>query len=120
VKLGDYIQWKSQGIDQFKQPQKVAWIAEDGSHLRVHASMTGIPMSEVTVVPAPKPANFAAATAAASAVSNAQATGVGEPGDMSVLLTGKRLQISADVDADGLAKLKEVLTKYEEILKLLQ
>jgi hypothetical protein len=39
---------------------------------------------------------------------------------MSVLLTGKRLQICADVDADGLAKLKEILTKYEEILKMLQ
>jgi hypothetical protein len=44
----------------------------------------------------------------------------GEAGDMSMLLSGKRLQISADVDAAGLAKLKEILTKYEEILKMLQ
>jgi hypothetical protein len=43
----------------------------------------------------------------------------GEAGDMR-LLSGKRLQISADVDAAGLAKLKEILTKYEEILKMLQ
>jgi hypothetical protein len=78
-------------------------------------------MNEVNVVPAPKPTNFAAAAAGAtSTVSNAHTAGAGEPGDMSVLLTGKRLQISADVDAEGLTKLKEVLTKYEEILKLLQ
>jgi len=36
------------------------------------------------------------------------------------LLTGNRLQITADVDAAGLVKLKEVLAKYEDILKLLK
>ena len=118
VNIGDYIQWKSQGIDQYKQPQKVTWIGDDGTHLRVHASMTGIPMNEVSVVPAPKAAHFAAASSAASASTGTQTTVV-DPGDMSVLLSGKRLQISADVDAEGLAKLKEILTKYEEILKLL-
>ncbi|MEA2840655.1 MAG: hypothetical protein QOF41_1985 [Methylobacteriaceae bacterium] len=40
--------------------------------------------------------------------------------DFSVLLKGNRLQISATVDADGIARLKQVLDKYEEILKLLQ
>lgn len=45
---------------------------------------------------------------------------MGDAGEMSVLLSGKRLQISADVDAEGLSKLKEILTKYEEILKMLQ
>ncbi len=35
-----------------------------------------------------------------------------------VLLRGNRLQITADVDAAGVAKLKEVLAKYKEILKL--
>jgi hypothetical protein len=40
--------------------------------------------------------------------------------DFSVLLQGNRLKISATVDADGIARLKQVLDKYEEILKLLQ
>ena len=47
----------------------------------------------------------------------------GPPDDahqIDVLLRGNRLQITADVDAAGLGKLKDVLTKYEEILKLLQ
>jgi hypothetical protein len=116
AKVGDYVQWKSQGVDQFKQPQKVTWVSDDGSHLRTHASMTGIPVNEVNVVPPPKPAQFA--TASSAATSSAQASS--DAGDMSVLLSGKRLQISADVDAEGLAKLKDILTKYEEILKMLQ
>jgi hypothetical protein len=37
-----------------------------------------------------------------------------------VLLTGKRLQITAQVDAAGLATLKRMLDKYEEILKLVE
>lgn len=40
--------------------------------------------------------------------------------DVSVLLQGNRLKINATVDADGIARLKQVLDKYEEILKLLQ
>ena len=40
--------------------------------------------------------------------------------DFSVLLQGNRLKINATVDAEGIARLKQVLDKYEEILKLLQ
>jgi hypothetical protein len=36
------------------------------------------------------------------------------------LLQGHRLKINATVDADGLVRLKQMLDKYEEILKLLQ
>lgn len=39
--------------------------------------------------------------------------------DITILLTGNRLQITADVDADGIKKLRDVLTKHEEILQLL-
>jgi hypothetical protein len=47
----------------------------------------------------------------------------GPPDDsyqLDVLLRGNRLQITADVDANSLVKLKEVVAKYEEILKLLE
>lgn len=40
-------------------------------------------------------------------------------GDLNVLLRGNRLEISADVDLAGLQKLKQILTKYEEILALI-
>jgi hypothetical protein len=39
--------------------------------------------------------------------------------DVSVLMRGKRLEIMANVDAEGLKTLREMLEKYEEILKLM-
>lgn len=70
-------------------------------------------MSEVTVVDPPKPPPLGTAEQrAASAYGDTD-------GDLNVLLTGNRLQITADVDLAGLARLKEVLGHYESILKLL-
>lgn len=46
----------------------------------------------------------------------------GPPDDVpqiDVLLRGNRLQITADVDAEGLQTLKQMIDKYEEILKLM-
>lgn len=40
--------------------------------------------------------------------------------EISVLLQGDRLKINANVDGEGIARLKQMLEKYEEILKLLQ
>jgi len=42
-----------------------------------------------------------------------------KPGEISVRFTGNRVAISADVDLSGLLKLKQLLVKYEEILRLL-
>ena len=113
ARIGDYIQWTSAGVDQLHPPGRVTWIADDGSHLRVHGSLTGIPMSEVAIVDPPKPPAIGAqATRASSAYA-------GVDGDLNVLLTGARLQITADVDLAGVARLKEVLGHYENILKLL-
>ena len=39
--------------------------------------------------------------------------------ELNVLLRGNRLEIVVDVDLAGLAKLKMILAKYEEILELL-
>lgn len=115
AKIGDFVQWTSNGVDQFKPARKVVWVADDGSHVRVHGSPTGIPMAEVTVVDEPKP--FVAQPPSGGAEPGR--TPSGSP-DINVYLTGGRLQINADVDADGLERLKTVLAKYGEILKLLQ
>jgi len=40
--------------------------------------------------------------------------------EVSVLFQGNRLKINATVDAEGIARLKQMLDKYEEILRLLQ
>lgn len=49
AKIGDLIQWESQGQLQFETPMRVRWISEDGHWLAVEGSGTGIPMQEVTV-----------------------------------------------------------------------
>jgi hypothetical protein len=122
AKIGDYVQWTSNGVDQFKLPLKVVWVSDDGSHLRVFGgSMTGIPMAEVSVVDAPKvpPTGVVAGTGIAAGKSTARAYADVVDGELNVLLRGKRLEITADVDREGLVRLKEILGKYEEILKLI-
>jgi hypothetical protein len=64
VKIGDYIQRTYNGQDQFAPPRRVNWVAEDGSHVRVHGSLTGVPMTEAKVVDPPKPASSVAAAGA--------------------------------------------------------
>lgn len=112
VKVGDYVQWTSNGQDQFAPQRRVEWIADDGTHLRVFGSMTGIPMAEVTVVDPPKPPPLQQPQSGGSAYA-------GHDGQLNVLMSGSRLQITADVDLEGLKRLKEILTRYEGILELL-
>jgi hypothetical protein len=55
AKIGDLIQWESQGILQFAKPLRVRHITDDGKWVGVEGSQTGIPMSEVIVEsPAPR------------------------------------------------------------------
>jgi hypothetical protein len=76
-------------------------------------SNTAIPMEQVTV--SDPPSVFKTIVAEPSERDN------GPPDDgpqIEVLLRGNRLQITADVDTVGLQTLKEMIGKYEEILKL--
>ncbi|WP_316167094.1 MULTISPECIES: hypothetical protein [unclassified Bradyrhizobium] len=113
VKLGDIVQWTSGGVDQLDPPARVMWISEDGNHLRVHGSLTGIPMNEVSVVAAPPPKPITPTPPVVTDAVNSNA-------DISVLLKDGRLEIAATVDADGLKTLKEMLVRYEGILELLK
>ncbi|MGH6736854.1 MAG: hypothetical protein ACRECX_12395 [Methyloceanibacter sp.] len=115
AKIGDYVQWNSGGIDQFKPPRKVVWVSNDGSHLRVHGSQTGIPMSEITVAAAPAPQARGGVQTGSYRVEGSESKA-----DISVLQIGDRLEIMANVDAAGLKKLKELLDHYEKILGLLK
>jgi hypothetical protein len=110
VKVGDFIQWTSGGVEQFIAPRKVEWVSEDGSYVRVFGSQTGIAMSEIAVVQPPS-------TPPAPKVERLPSSGNESP--FTVYQVGKRLQITADVDVDGLKKLKDLLGKYEEILNML-
>jgi hypothetical protein len=110
VKIGDYVQWTSNGVDQFKTGKKVTSIVD--GHAFVHGSQTGIDMNELSVVAAPAPLGMGALKPTTAASPD------GDGNDISVLLAAKRLQITADVDAAGLEKLELMLAKYKEILKL--
>jgi hypothetical protein len=113
VKVGDYVQWTSDGVDQFKPARKVLEILPDGVHAVVFGSKTGIPMSDLTVVDPPK------AIEPISANSAYRADNAESKSDYLVLMRGDRLEITADVDAAGLEKLQAMLAKYAEILKLM-
>lgn len=112
VKVGDYVQWTSDGQDQFDRPKRINWVSEDGGHARVFGSMTGIPIDELTVTDPPK------VPPSVRGLSGSDAYAGGD-GDLNVLLHGNRLEITADVDRAGLKRLKEILSKYEEILNII-
>ena len=114
--VGDYVQWTSDGVDQFKPARKVRQIQD--RHAWVDGSQTGIPISEVTVAEPPAPILVAKLTAPAN---SGPSDNTGGDGGISVLVTPQgRLQISADLDVKGIGKLKQMLEQYEQILKLLQ
>jgi hypothetical protein len=130
VKVGDFVKWTSGGADQFKA-RKVEWISEDGTHLRVIGSATGIPMKEVEKVEGISlvvPATATPITKTLDQLAQVNTAPKGPSGGdvkevklkgVTTSVVGQRLQISADVSADEIDALKDVLTKYQEILKLM-
>ena len=49
ARVGDLVQWESQGVLQFKEPKRVRYVTKNGDWLAIEGSMTGIPMNEVIV-----------------------------------------------------------------------
>ena len=111
----NYCQWTSNGVLQFAQPRKVVAIFPDGKHAQVFGSNTGIPMNELKTVDAPAPPLPGLTP---PPVSHGTAWGQ-EENEYNVLQKGNRLQITADVDLEGIGQLKEMLADYKSILKRL-
>jgi hypothetical protein len=121
IEVGDFVKWTSGGVDQF-EARKVEWISEDRAHLRVIGSPTGIPMTEVTKAEVPglsAPPAVEPVTAATTQEVKNSAADQGKIKNITTSVVGNRLQISADVSANEIDALKEMLTKYQEILKFL-
>jgi hypothetical protein len=55
-KVGDFVQWASQGTAQFASPRKVLGLSEDGEFAFVEGTETGLPVSQLTVEKAAEPA----------------------------------------------------------------
>lgn len=52
-KAGDYVQWESQGVEQFTEPRRVRGISTDGTHAFVDGSSTGVPVAQLKRAQAP-------------------------------------------------------------------
>ena len=48
--IGDRVQWTSEGVDQLPGGGTVTWVSDDGAFVRVDDSLTGIPVSQVTIL----------------------------------------------------------------------
>lgn len=55
IAVGSFIQWTSDGVEQFAEPRRVESITEDGEWVFVENNGTGIPMAEATLVESPPP-----------------------------------------------------------------
>jgi hypothetical protein len=53
IKQGEFVQWTSQGVDQFDLPRRVVGASEDGRFVFVEGTRTGIPANQVAVVDPP-------------------------------------------------------------------
>jgi hypothetical protein len=51
-KVGDTVQWTSDGVDQLPGGAVVIWVSDDGAFVRVSGSRTGIPVDQLTVLSA--------------------------------------------------------------------
>ncbi len=49
--VGDFVQWTSQGVDQFSVPTQIAGLSEDGTYAFFEGSLTGVPVCELSAVP---------------------------------------------------------------------
>jgi hypothetical protein len=53
VKTGDYVQWVSQGADQFQALKKVIGFSDDARYAFIEGEKTGVPVAELEVGDAP-------------------------------------------------------------------
>ncbi len=115
-KAGDLVQREVNGQLTFPAPRKVTGVFYDKDHgwmVSVDGYNGACPMNEIVpATPAAKPAPPVVAPAASDAT-------VTNTDPIETFLANGRLQINANVGKDGIARLKQMLDKYEELLKLM-
>lgn len=58
VKVGDLVQWTSNGVDQLKEPRRVTGVSDDGQFAFIEGTKTGVPASELTPTSTGEKANL--------------------------------------------------------------
>lgn len=121
AKVGDHVQWTSNGVVQF-DARKVEWVSDDGTHLRVFGSPAGIPMDQIEVAPAPRIRTTpepAAAAPPTPRVDTAPKEASTRKLNAEAYVVNGRLQLTADVGHEDMDALISMLTKYKDILSML-
>lgn len=118
VAVGDFVQWESQGILQFKEAKKVLRILEDDGYLYVEGSNTAIPIDEVEVVEPPRneppQGGKTGQTGGGSNASNLKPPGVGMRQETFVLDSGEIvIQWPTEISAESF----EDFSDWLDILK---
>lgn len=127
VKIGEYVQWTSNGIDQFRTPERVAWVSDDGKFLRVEGSPTGIPMSDVAKADVPKKAAQSWAEEEINklfgpiggkrGVAATEGAGPGRKSELNILLAGDHIRVNASLfDTKSLDRLIKRLEAQRIVL----
>lgn len=115
VNVGDRVQWVSQGSEQFDLPRSVTDIIRDperGWFVAVRGEKGALPMEQIEVVE--RETRQVDVQRAEVPVNGKRKQPI------EVFLTAQgRLQINADIDAEGVDTLIEMLEKYKPILALL-
>ena len=114
VKVGDRVQWVSQGIEQFDLPRPVTDIVRDperGWFVSVRGERGAVPMEQVEVMER-------ASTAERAVRQTPDVDRAKQPIEVFMSSQG-RLQITADVDAAGVDTLIKILESYKPILALM-
>jgi hypothetical protein len=53
IQIGDYAQWESGGVQQFKVPQRLKSLSDDGKYAFFDGSDTGVPVEQIIKASAP-------------------------------------------------------------------
>jgi hypothetical protein len=117
AKVGEFVQWVSNGAVQFPEPRRVRAVSDDGDWAFVEGSKTGIAMHELEVVQPPRgrraPPTLPLPEEDPTVYDRA------DPRDkdrMKVVWEGSLIHISATVDKVGLDRLRKKLDAMETLL----
>lgn len=119
IKVGDRIQWNSQGVDQFPKGARVLGFSDDGQWVFTDQGASGVPISETSIMetptrtPPPMPAHLAAALTGRQSSESEQEVRPGsrkavfpvEDGDVTLIFP-------EDLSADGLEELGQYLSIF--------
>lgn len=115
--VGEFIQWASEGADQFPQPRRVRALTPDKQWVFVDGSETGLPASEVTVVKVPKEAIMPAVEARTTPPTLSLPVERADTFLLTVPFKGKPLSVRIQLPGEELGS--EHFAKVRDHLKLL-